>query len=123
LPERFQLVATRVVEPDPFTGNLGAIYLWVEELDENNVPNGRPRSYKLVYTEPLADTADEAQEMINGGEDVQGTMRREQAEDDPTLEGEAGNANQNPGGAYPEFQLNLAFDGLAPVILPDKGVL
>src|ERR1700681_4967737 len=54
LPHRFQLLRTRVVEPHPKLGDPGAIYLWVEELDENNAPSGTPRSFKLRYTVPLA---------------------------------------------------------------------
>ena len=42
LPARFQLLWTRVVEPDPKTHDPGAIFLWVEELDDNNVPSRRP---------------------------------------------------------------------------------
>src|SRR5215207_11209518 len=44
LPHRFQLLWVRVVEPDPKTADPGAIYLWLEETDENNVPSGRPRA-------------------------------------------------------------------------------
>src|SRR5437763_17059150 len=49
LPARFQLLWTRVVEPDPKSANAGAIFLWVEEVDDNNVPSGTPRSYRLPY--------------------------------------------------------------------------
>jgi hypothetical protein len=38
LPARFQLLWTRVVEPDPKIHDAGSIFLWVEEVDENNVP-------------------------------------------------------------------------------------
>ena len=38
LPARFQLLWARVVEPDAKIGDAGAVYLWIEELDENNVP-------------------------------------------------------------------------------------
>ena len=49
LPHRFQLLWTRVVEPDRKLNDPGAIYLWVEELEENNVPSGTPRSFRLRY--------------------------------------------------------------------------
>ncbi len=124
IPPRFQLVATRVIEPDPATGNPGALYLWVEELDENNVPNGRPRSYRLPYTAPAAEEIEEPQNRVDEGEEVQGMVREQEPGDDPAEpEGEAGAGDRNPGGAYPEFEFNLAFDNLAPVVLPDKGVL
>ena len=47
LPPRFQLLWTRVVEPDPKIRDPGAIFLWVEEVDDNNVPTGVPRSYRM----------------------------------------------------------------------------
>jgi hypothetical protein len=50
LPAKLQLLWTRVVEPDLKLSNRGAIYLWVEEVDENNVPSGLPRAYRLPYS-------------------------------------------------------------------------
>jgi hypothetical protein len=73
LPHRFQLLWTRVVEPDPKIADPGAIYLWVEELDENNVPSGTPRSFKLVYTQPLADRSNKAKDEIMAGNPQEGT--------------------------------------------------
>jgi hypothetical protein len=73
LPHRFQLLWTRVVEPDPKVGDPGAIFLWVEELDENNVPSGTPRSYKLRYTSPLADQSNKAKDEIMAGNPQEGT--------------------------------------------------
>jgi hypothetical protein len=73
LPHRFQLLWTRVVEPDPKIADPGAIYLWVEELDENNVPSGTPRSFKLVYTQPLADRSNKAKDEIMSGNPQEGT--------------------------------------------------
>ena len=73
LPARFQLLWTRVVEPDPKISDPGAIYLWVEELDENNVPSGTPRSFKLVYTQPLADRSNKAKDEIMSGNPQEGT--------------------------------------------------
>src|SRR2546423_13638139 len=55
LPARFQLLWVRVVEPDLKASGKGAVYLWVEEIDTNNVPLGLPRSYTLPYSRPLAD--------------------------------------------------------------------
>src|SRR6202021_2620835 len=49
LPHRFQLLWTRVVEPDPKISDPGAIYLWGEELDENTGPRGTPLSYRVAH--------------------------------------------------------------------------
>ena len=73
LPARFQLLWVRVVEPDRLSANPGAIYLWIEEVDENNVPDGVPRSYRLPYSRPLADRSAKARDEIMSGKPQQGT--------------------------------------------------
>jgi hypothetical protein len=62
-----------VVEPDRKISDAGAIYLWVEELDENNVPSGTPRSYRMRYTPPLADRSNKARDEIMAGNPQEGT--------------------------------------------------
>jgi hypothetical protein len=73
LPARFQLLWTRVVEPDPKLHDAGSIFLWVEEVDENNVPTGTPRSYRLPYTKPMADRSLKARDEIMSGNPQEGT--------------------------------------------------
>lgn len=99
LPPRFQLLWTRVVEPDPKTGDPGAIFLWVEELDANNVPSGTPRSYRLKYSPPLADRSNKAKDEIMSGnpqegsaEDVEGT---ETSKTDADLTPTTANSNRD----------------------------
>jgi hypothetical protein len=72
LPARFQLLWSRVVEPDVKSGNAGAVYLWVEETDDNNVPSGTPKSFALPYSRALADRADAARDEILKGHPQQG---------------------------------------------------
>ena len=72
LPARFQLLWVRVVEPDSKSGDRGAIYLWIEEVDDNNVPDGVPRSYRLPYSRPLADRSAKARDEIMQGKPQQG---------------------------------------------------
>jgi hypothetical protein len=67
VPERFQLLWSRVVEPNPSRGLAGAIHLWVEALDENNIPSGQPRAFVLPYSPGLAVKAIEAQSEIEKG--------------------------------------------------------
>jgi len=73
LPNRFQLLWTRVVEPDPKLHDPGSIFFWVEEVDENNVPTGVPRSYRLPYSKPLADKSLKARDEIMSGNPQEGT--------------------------------------------------
>ena len=93
LPPRFQLLWTRVVEPDPKLSNPGAIYLWVEEVDTNNVPSGLPRSYRLPYSLQLADRTLKARDEIMSGhpqegvaEDMAGGDQQAQASQQQSLE-------------------------------------
>jgi len=62
---RLELLQARVVEPDAKSGDAGAIFYWVEELDENHVPSGTPRSVRLPYTQVAADRASKAQKEIS----------------------------------------------------------
>jgi len=73
LPARFQLLWTRVVEPDPKSHDTGSIFLWVEAVDENNVPTGTPRSYRLPYSKPLAEKSLKARDEIMSGNPQEGT--------------------------------------------------
>jgi hypothetical protein len=86
LPHRFQLLWTRVVEPDPKVADPGAIYLWVEELDENNVPSGTPRSFKLKYSPPLADRSNKAKDEIMAGNPQEGTASDMEGDDTNRLD-------------------------------------
>jgi len=54
------------------SANPGAIYLWIEEVDANNVPDGVPRSYRLPYSRPLADRSSKARDEIMSGKPQQG---------------------------------------------------
>jgi hypothetical protein len=72
LPARFQLLWVRVIEPDLKASNPGAIFLWIEEVDENNVPDGVPRSFRLAFSRPLADRAAKARDEIMSGKPQQG---------------------------------------------------
>lgn len=75
VPERFQVLWTRVVEPNPSQQSPGAIYLWVEELDERNIPSGEPRAFIVPYTVALADKVSTAQVEIKKGNPQAGTRQ------------------------------------------------
>src|SRR5438128_2528310 len=73
LPAQFQLLWVRVAEPDAKVGDPGSVYLWIEELDANNVPMGVPRAYRLPYSRPLADRSSKAREQIMKGNPQMGS--------------------------------------------------
>ena len=95
LPARFQLLWVRVVEPDVKVGDPGAIYLWIEAVDENNVPDGVPRSYRLAYSRPLADRAVKARDEIVSGKPQQGLAEERGANENQ----QEANADQQRSGA------------------------
>jgi hypothetical protein len=60
LPAHFKLLGARIVEPHSLAGDKGAIFLWVEEVDEDNFPSGDPRLFRLPYSVKLAERAEAA---------------------------------------------------------------
>lgn len=75
VPDRFKVIATRVREPDLVHQRPGAVHLWLEALDEHNIPSGEPRAYVLPYSAELASRVGVAQAEINKGNAQGGTSR------------------------------------------------
>jgi hypothetical protein len=110
LPPKFQLLWTRVVEPDLKAGNRGAIYLWVEEVDANNVPSGLPRSYRLPYSVKLADRTMKARDEIMAGNPQEG-LAEDVAEGDPTSAEASAKPNQQADGGITSTGGKVELDG------------
>lgn len=133
LPARFNVVWTVTAEPDRKTSNPGAIYVWAQELDANNVPMSRPRSYQLPYSDALARQIATVQEKRQNGQEVMGKLLDVAAGRDaaPRKDIKMGQANNkrgetNPGTDTVPFMdpdTRLGFQDLPPVALPDKGPL
>jgi hypothetical protein len=67
LPISFKLLQARIVEPHSFESDPGSIYLWVEELDQDNRPSGVPRAYRVPYSDSLAAKVHAAENEIAAG--------------------------------------------------------
>ena len=67
LPTAFKLLKARIVEPHSLEGDPGAIYLWVEELDQDNRPSAIPRAFRMPYSEALAEKTHTAENEIKAG--------------------------------------------------------
>lgn len=67
VPERFQVLWVRVVEPDQIHNKPGAVHLWLEAVNEANVPSGQPRAFLLPYSAALAYRAKNAESEIKQG--------------------------------------------------------
>jgi hypothetical protein len=127
LPENFQFVSSRIVEPDRATGEVGAIYLWIADLDEDNVPDARPRAFELPYSDELANRINDAQNMRDEGIEVAGKVEfGEEARQDKPLEiGEMDEKNAEQTSKmdtmpFLEQDLRVTFQELPPVTLPPK---
>jgi hypothetical protein len=133
LPARFQLLWTRVVEPDPKTHDAGAIFLWVEQVDDNNVPTGTPRSYQLGYSKPLEEKVLKARDEIMSGNPQEGTAQ--DIDENQTAAGNLANLPENANqtqnstannidltkiGALPEHMQNVVFNPMPRPLLPPK---
>lgn len=82
IPKFFQLHWARVVEPNQMLKEPGRIYLWLEELDEDNYPSGTPRAYVVPYSENLVQMVAAAMGEIQQGKEVAGSVSDEEAPED-----------------------------------------
>jgi hypothetical protein len=128
IPSRFKLVWTSIVEPDRITGASGAIYMWVETLDANNVASGVPRAYQIAYTDQLAEDVRAAQERREAGEEVMGTISENEeaeAQSQPEqMQNQAVDPRQDSRtDSVPYFtdSMVMTFEDLPPIVTPDKG--
>ena len=129
LPDKFQIHWTYVKEPDKFTKAEGAIFIWIEELDQYNVPAGTPRSYKLPYTPPLEDEILDVQSHIESGVEQSAEVKKldkdeidlyNQKNRENTLQSETKNSQgyqifDSLGGVY-----QITFGELPQAELPEK---
>jgi hypothetical protein len=129
VPERFQLHWATVVEPDKLNGLPGSIYLWLSSLEENNVPAGTPRAFRVPYTRDLADRIGHAKQRIEQGMDQAGTARdldvpEGPPDEDRRLAGAPPRQNEpgSPGDptAFIQHMPAIEFEDMPPPALPPK---
>ena len=72
LPQRFSLLHTYVEEPDKQRGDPGHIYLWVQEINEQQIAIAAPRAYVMPYVVETMKGVTNSQEMLDRGEAVLG---------------------------------------------------
>jgi len=86
IPPSFRMLWAQVIEPNPMKGESGHVFLWLQILDAENFPVGQPRAWQLPYSEDLNIKVQEAMAKISQGEDIQGKMDTEAAEEGSTAE-------------------------------------
>jgi hypothetical protein len=131
MPEKFQLLWAKVNEPDKLLNTPGAIYMWVEALDKDNIPTGLPRAYRLPYTQPLETGIENALDMIAAGQEVGGTanmmdeqeQRRGQDEQQQAQLQQQNDAGYTDPGQLRIENMVLTLGQLQNVALPDKELI
>ncbi len=138
MPKRFSLLATRIVEPDKLKNLPGHIYLWVEEVDDNQIVISPPRAFEVPYEIETASDVATAQQQIEGGGKVLGqfeaTSTEEAAKDmNPQEKGDTavamqGNTTDKTGQGGEGFETigdpsSLVFSEMPPVPLPNKELI
>jgi len=129
LPGHFQVLWATVEEPNKFTGEEGGIYIWLDTLDEYNIPLGIPRAHELPYTDRLAEALLEVQEKIQEGVDVSGMAERfyEETGDEEGMENTEGRDEESSGrydvDVFPDEHQVIEFGDMPPPVLPDKDVI
>lgn len=137
LPPNFKLLQARIVEPHSLEGDPGAIYLWVEALDDGNRPSGVPRAYRIPYSDKLADKTDKAQsEIVAGraqggraadyGSGEGGLLDSVRAYITPNTIIETSGGDPSTGGgltAVPQAGDEVSFTPLLPPRMPPKDVM
>lgn len=130
LPGHFQVLWAKVEEPNKFTGADGAIYLWLDELDEYNIPLGVPRAHALPYTDRLAEAVLEVTEKIQEGVEVSGTaeiLEEQKSASKREIE-EVSQRDDQTGSRYdvdvfPDDHQVIEFGDMPATVLPDKDVI
>ena len=129
VPEHFQLDWATVVEPDKLNGSPGSIYLWVEALDDNNMPAGTPRAFRVPVSRDLADRIGHAKERIEHGVEQAATARdldiRESSPDEDRRLAGAPPRQDEPGSpgdptAFIHHMPTIEFQDMPPPALPPK---
>jgi hypothetical protein len=72
IPQNFELISSIVVEPNLKSDDAGAVYLWVRDLDGDQLV---PRSFRLPYQKLLHQQVDDTMQRQQQGERFVGKPR------------------------------------------------
>jgi hypothetical protein len=133
LPASFKLLQARIVEPHSLEGDPGSIYLWVEELDQDNRPSAVPRAFRVPYNDALAEKTHAAQNEIaaghaqggraadfGGGEGTVIDMVREYVTPKAVIETAGGDSSTGDFVPPPAGAQGVVFTPLPPPRMPPK---
>ena len=122
MPDEFRVLWITMDEPDKVTGEPGAIFFWVRELDEAGLPMGEPRAHTVAWSEDSAEAAEEALEQMEEGQLLNGRLGRnvvtERDASEAGLEYAGEQSVTGQGGERPNFE----FIRVPPPALPPKSI-
>lgn len=94
LPKRFVFLAAVFDEPSSVRGHEGAIYLWVNPI-ENDKPLDRPRAYRLPYQKDLRGILEDGMKKARDGNTQLGSTEPKRGPTGSTWLRPAGNEDLN----------------------------
>lgn len=109
-PDNFRLIAAHVQQPDKVSGDEGAIYLWLAQIDDLS-RNAPPRAFEFPYSNNLYEKIVAANAKLNKGVPLLGEFEelddssKVQVDDDSRLGQES---------------VNIQFYDLPDPLIPDK---
>jgi len=120
LPENFRISWVVIEEPSKQTEAEGAVYLWVRSTDKIGTVKGKPRSYRMSWTEENHKKAQLALSKLRQGEQLNGKKTY------GVIEKNEGKKT-NPYGAYEEETEegtpSFEFTEVPPPSLPPKALV
>jgi len=109
LPERFQVIAAHVKQPNKITGEGGAVYLWVAQIDNLASPSP-PRAHRLEYSNELHEMVIKANSKLN-----KGIAQLGEAEDNDNIIDDLRDAPRSG-----QVSIKIQFYDLPDPMFPDK---
>jgi hypothetical protein len=121
LPDDFRVLWISIEDPDKVSGEPGAIYYWVRELDAGGLAAGPPRAFSVPWDEDDAEAAQSALDGMEDGETFDGRRTRmpmaQIEEEHSAIDDEGGvRASLGEEDRRPSFE----FVSVAPPTLPAK---
>lgn len=108
-PERFRLISSHVQQPDKLTGEDGAVFLWVTQIDDLSAKKP-PRAHRLEYSNALHELIINAKSKLNKGIPQLGEFR-----DKKSVIGELKDAPRSG-----QESIEIEFYDLPDPLFPDK---
>ena len=120
LPDEFRISWVVIEEPNKEIGKEGGLYLWVRLLDEAKIVKGKPKAYKLEWSEDSYKKAQFALLKLKEGEQLNGrksygVIKKDEGADKANLYGTQGEQEEG----VPSFE----FEEVPAKTLPLKSLI